>query len=92
MLPYINWDILEKVRIYHLVVSVFLSNSRTYLTTQVCHTHNGDQLQPALISKVDCVGVERRLIDCPIKHALSNSTCSDPVEISVNNGKNLFMV
>ena len=54
---------------------------------QASHSHNGNWL-PALITEVACVGVERRLIDCPINVALDYYTCS-PVEISVNNGKNL---
>ena len=53
-------------------------------------SHNGGKL-PALITRVACVGVERRLIDCQINAALDYYMCNT-VEISVNNGKNFLMV
>ena len=50
-------------------------------------SHVVDSIRPALMTRVACIGVERRLIDCPIRSALNNYMCN-PVEISVNNGSN----
>ena len=50
-------------------------------------TKMGSIYQYTLIVKFACTGVERKLIDCPIKFALSQHYCK-PVNISVNNGNN----
>ena len=42
---------------------------------------------PNLISNIACVGVERRLLDCPI---MGMYDCNMIVEISVNNGNNFL--
>ena len=47
----------------------------------------GSIYQPAFIFKFACIGVERRLIDCPIKFVLDQYGCM-PANISVNNGNN----
>ena len=46
---------------------------------------SGSIYQPAFIFKFACIGVERRLIDCPIKFVLTQYSCK-PTLMSVNNG------
>ena len=50
-------------------------------------SHIVGSYQPGVILFA-CVGVERRLIDCPINYALNNNYVCNPADISVNNGNN----
>ena len=65
------------VHVFDLIIVIFLS------PIKMSAIKLGNIFQYTLIRKLACVGVERRLIDCPIKFAPSYCQFA---EISVYNG------
>ena len=70
------------VHVFDLIIVIFLS------PIKMSAIKLGNIFQHTLIRKFACVGVERRLIDCPIKFAPSYYMCQF-AEISVYNGNSL---
>ena len=52
------------------------------------YEHEDDLLDT--LYNIDCVGVERRLLDCPFNSGLGVYDCNTIVGISVNNGNNFL--